>query len=78
MEHTNSLRLAAEIRAEAARQGVTAASLSVSTDIPRSTMSRKLSGASDLSVGEAASICSALGVSLSDLVRRAEDMAAAS
>ena len=68
--------LAGEVRAEMARQGVTAAKMSLSTDISRTSLSRKLNGRNEFTVAEMFRVSTCLGITLSDLLRRAESVAA--
>lgn len=72
MDTTPGQRVAAEIRAEMARQGVTSSTVAQTTDIARSTLHRKLTGRSEFNLAEAAAVCAALGISLAEIVRRAE------
>jgi len=68
--------LAGEVRAEMARQGVTAASVAIATDISRTSLSRKLNGHNEFTVAEMLRVAKVLGLTLSDLIRRAESVAA--
>lgn len=72
MDNPTAQRVAAEIRAEMARQGVTAGTVAQATDMSRSTLHRKLTDRTAFTVTEAARVCTALGVPLSEMVRRAE------
>ena len=69
-------QVAAEVRAEMARQDITRATLAVATDIPPYTLSRRLSGTGDLTVTELMRIAGALGVPAADLIERACSTAA--
>lgn len=64
-------RLLDEVRAEMARQRVTQAMLAAATDIPASSLSRRLSGQKPITLGEADQIARALGVDLLVLIERA-------
>jgi transcriptional regulator with XRE-family HTH domain len=68
--------LAGEVRAEMARQGVTAAKVSQATDISRASLSRKLNGRNEFTVAEMLRVTKFLGLTLSDLLQRAESVAA--
>ena len=68
--------LAGEVRAEMARQGVTAATMAQATDISRASLSRKLNGRNEFTVAEMFRVAEFLGMTLSDLLRRAESVAA--
>ena len=70
-------RVAAEVRAEIARQGITYATISDASDISRSSLSRKLAGASEFTLGELVRIAAALNVQASELIARAEMESAA-
>lgn len=72
MDTNPGRRIAAEIRAEMARQGVTSSTVAQTTDIARSTLHRKLTGRSEFNLAEAAAVCAALDISLAEIVRRAE------
>lgn len=73
-----SQRVAAEIRAELARQKRTAREMAVVLGISEHTAGRRLSGDAPFNMIELAAACRWLGISLSDLVRRAENVAVAS
>lgn len=64
-------RLLDEVRAEMARQRVTQAMLAEATDIPASSLSRRLSGRKPITLGEADQIARALGTDLLVLIERA-------
>jgi len=68
--------LAGEVRAEMARQGVTAAAVAQAIDISRTSLSRKLNGSGEFTVAEMLRVSNFLGLPLSDLLRRAESVAA--
>jgi len=68
--------LAGEVRAEMARQGVTAASMARAIDVSRTSLSRKLNGRNEFTVAEMFRVAAFLGMTLSDLLRRAEMVAA--
>lgn len=72
MATSGSGQLAAEIRAEMARQGETAVRVARAIGLSPATLSRKINGRRELLVTEAAEIAEHLGVSLSELARRAE------
>lgn len=72
MDNPTAQRVAAEIRAEMARQGVTAPTVAQATDMSRSTLHRKLTDRATFTIAEAAAVCATLGVPLSEMVRRAE------
>ena len=76
MQTPTPLDLVREIRAEMGRQGLTAASLARATDITPPTLSRRFSSPDDLTLGELDRIAAALGVSVADFMRRAEQVAA--
>lgn len=72
MTHGFRERVAAEVRAEIGRQGVTASSVSERADISRSALSRKLCGAADFTLEELVRVADVLNVPASALVARAE------
>jgi transcriptional regulator with XRE-family HTH domain len=59
-----------------ARQGVTAATMAQAIDISRASLSRKLNGGGEFTVAEMIRVSDFLGLALSDLLRRAESVAA--
>jgi len=59
-----------------ARQGVTAATIAQAADISRTSLSRKLNGHNEFTVAEMFRVAATLGIPLSDLLRRAELVAA--
>lgn len=67
--------VASEVRAEMARQGITMANMAVATDISRASLSRKLNGTGDFTLAEMIRVSDFLNMTLSDLVRRAEQVA---
>lgn len=69
-------RVAAEVRAEMARQGLTPSTVAAACDMSRSSLHRKLAARSDFTLPEAASVSAALGLTLSALVERAENVKA--
>lgn len=60
--------IAANVRAEMARRGISTLELSQLTGIARSTLARRLTGRYDLTVGELLTIADAVGVPLSTLI----------
>lgn len=74
---SNAAGFAAEVRAELARQNRTALWLAETVGIANSTMARRLSGSSPFDMAESFAVAGALGVSLSDLILRAESSVAA-
>ena len=76
MSTLTAAQLAAEVRAEMARQGVTAAKVAAATNISPASLSRRLNGTSDFTVAEMFRVAGFLQVTLSDLLRRAETIAA--
>lgn len=73
MQQTLGARVRGEIRAELARQGVTQESLAAGTDMSTSALHRRLSGQTELTIGEAEVIAEALGLNVVELVRRANE-----
>ena len=67
-----SQRLAAEVRAELARQKRTATEAAATIGVTPATMGRRLSGETPFNVIEIASICRWLGVEPAVLMKRAE------
>lgn len=65
---TYQQRVAAEVRAEMARQDVTAQSIAPAAHISPATLSRRLSGTSPFSVAELEAVAGALGVEPSDFL----------
>lgn len=76
MQRSLEVLIVAEVRAEIARQGVTAAAIARSAGMTQSSLSRRLRGLQPLSAGELVLICEALGLQASEMVRRAEAVAA--
>ncbi len=74
--NTTPSELVSEIRAEIARQKLTAANVSRATDISRASLSRKLSGTNEFTVKELFLVSAVLGVPFSEFLRRAEQAAA--
>lgn len=71
--------IAAEVRAEVARQGKTYVSLATAAGISPDTLRRRLNGLSSFPVEELGSVCRFLGITLDELLRRVEvEMAVAS
>lgn len=66
--------VAAEVRAEIARQGVTQRSVADASDIHRVSLGRKLRGQTDFYLDEFLRVCEAIHTSPSELIRRAEDV----
>lgn len=69
---TRTLDLVAEVRAEMARQGVTASKIAETTDISQPSLSRKLSGAREFTMSELLTVLATLDVTLATLAARAE------
>lgn len=65
-------KVAAEIRAELARQGKSATQLATATGIGRDTMRRRLNGVYPFNSDELYSICHFLGISIVELTERTE------
>jgi len=61
-------KVAAEIRAEAARKRITGARLAEALDVSGASMSRRMNGHSPISIDELAEIAALLDVPLSDLL----------
>ena len=68
-------RIAAELRAEMARQKVSVVSLSEATDIKVATLRNRLNGVQPFFVSELDSVCFALGLSLSEFITRTDEVA---
>ncbi len=66
----------AEIRAEMARRGWSVKDLAEQTGIKYVTLTRRLNGDGRLTIAELGPIATSLGLSVSTLVARAEDVAA--
>ncbi|MCR2051480.1 helix-turn-helix domain-containing protein [Actinomyces bowdenii] len=66
------MNLAAEIRAEAARQGITVTALAEQAAISSRSLHRKLRGERPITLPEVQRLAAALGVPLSTLAERAE------
>ena len=71
MSSTFTQRVAAELRAEAARKQVTQMAVAASVGRPQTTVSRWLSGTTPLTVDAIEALCEALGISVGDLIARA-------
>lgn len=69
---TGTRDLVAEVRAEMARQGVTASKIAEATDISQPSLSRKLSGAREFTTSELLTVLGALDVTLATIAARAE------
>lgn len=65
-------RVAAELRAELSRQRRTASQMSTELHIPRSTLGKRLVGNGALDTDQLAAITRWLGVTIEEIVRRAE------
>lgn len=65
-------KIAAELRAELARQKMTVTSLSTSTHITVPTLRNRLSGQRPFFIEELDTICAVLGVGLTELIDRTE------
>ena len=65
-------RLAGEVRAEIARQGLTLVNVADAADIARSSLSRKLAGKQDFKMAELTRVAAVLDIPPSTLVARAE------
>ena len=70
------LDIAAEIRAEAARQGIGTADLAEKTGLAYKTVSRKTNGRTGITVDELFKFADALDVPASTLIARADEHAA--
>ena len=75
--HHPAEAVAGEIRAEVARQRLTLRTLAETTDITPSTLSRRMADPASLSFDELVAICSALGITPSALLARAESSVSA-
>lgn len=64
--------IAAEVRAELARQSMTLTALSLSTHITVPTLRNRLAGKRPFFLEELDTICAALGVGLTELIDRTE------
>lgn len=63
--------IAAEVRAELARQNKTLVSLAQAADISTDTLRRRLNGLSSFPVEELGSVCRFLGLTLDEIIDRA-------
>ena len=75
--HPTPQGIAAELRAEMARQRVTLTKLSQATDTPASTLHRRLNHPERVTLEHLSEVCKALGVSLAEIVARAQSASAA-
>lgn len=75
-KNSETSNLVGEIRAEMARQKLTLANVTQATDISRTSLSRKLNGSYEFTIKELFQISTFLGVPFSELLRRAEQVAA--
>ena len=75
MTHLPPEAVVAEVRAEMARQGVTASKVAEATDMAQPTLSRKLSGSREFTLAEFIDVCGVLRVSPAVMVERAERLA---
>lgn len=64
MEQTTTARVAANVRAEVARRGMSARKLALALDVPASTLSRRLNGTVPFDVDELAAVAAVLAVPL--------------
>jgi transcriptional regulator with XRE-family HTH domain len=64
--------IGAELRAERARADVTILKLSSACGVPRSSLARMLKGEAGMDAAALYAVCSSLGVSMHELVARAE------
>jgi transcriptional regulator with XRE-family HTH domain len=67
-----SARVAAEVRAEQARQRLSGRDLARRVDLPPSTVARWLRGETSMDLDDVAALAGALGLTLGDLIERAE------
>lgn len=70
------MQVAEEIRAEIARQKISVRDLSEMTGIPKSSLARIVDGSRSPRITDAEAISRAVGIKLSDLIRRAETTSA--
>lgn len=75
--NTRSGRVAEEIRAEMARQQITVDALSEKSGIPISTLRRSVKGHRPFTINELFVITRLLGISVVEIIQRAEDRLAA-
>lgn len=75
--NARSERVAEEIRAEMARQQVTVDALSEKSGIPISTLRRSVKGHRPFTINELFVITRLLGISVVEIIQRAEDRLAA-
>jgi transcriptional regulator with XRE-family HTH domain len=69
---TYTALIAAEIRAAMARLAINQSDVTAATGMTPATLSRKLSGQGRFTVAEVADIADCLGITVSELARRAE------
>jgi transcriptional regulator with XRE-family HTH domain len=69
-----SARVAAEVRAEQARQRLSGRDLARRVDLPPTTVARWLRGDTAMDLDDVATLAGALGLTLVDLIERAERM----
>ena len=67
-----SVRIAGEVRAEMARGRVTGTTLAQTVGMSNATLSRRLSGAIPFNIDELAAVARALGLTVTELLTRAE------
>ena len=68
---TDRPSIAGEIRAECARQGITAGDLAGRAGLTPAAMSRRLNGHTEFTLREVIAVCAALGIDLAQLMRAA-------
>lgn len=68
---THSEAVAAELRAEAARQKLSRRAIARKLEKPATTIARWMRGETDLSIGEIDDLCTALNLDISELMLRA-------
>jgi hypothetical protein len=69
---TRSIRVADEVRAEMARSRVTGTTLAQSVGMSNATLSRRLSGAIPFNLDELSAVATRLGLTVTELLARAE------
>ena len=72
MTTTWATALPAEVSATMASRGFTVRALAAATGIPRTTLSRRLSGETPFLMNELQAVCEALDTKISDLVEEIE------
>lgn len=65
-------RVAAEVRAVLAREGITRAAVATATELPKTSLARRLAGVRPFTVAELDAIGRLVGVTGSELLARAE------